>query len=107
MNFAHLGLLALGLFAAVPAAAAQGCAMCYQNTVASGPQGRHALQHGILILFFPAIVFFTAILVLLFRSHDFRAPVTGATYSSSETDRRAVAVTTSIKDNGCLSALPR
>jgi hypothetical protein len=38
-----------------PHAAAQGCAMCYQNAAASGAKGQAALRHGILILLLPAL----------------------------------------------------
>jgi hypothetical protein len=55
------------LFAAAPHAAAQGCAMCYQNAAASGGQGRAALRHGILILLAPALSLFAAIFVLIYR----------------------------------------
>jgi len=55
------------LFAAAPHAAAQGCAMCYQNATASGGQGRAALRHGILILLAPALSLFAAIFVLIYR----------------------------------------
>jgi hypothetical protein len=58
------------LFAAQPYATAQSCAMCYQNAAASGPQGRSALKHGVLILFFPAVGIFGGILLLLYsRRH--------------------------------------
>ena len=52
----------------VPRAAAQGCAMCYQNAAASGSAGRAALQHGILILLVPAGALFLAILSRIYRS---------------------------------------
>ncbi len=59
-----------GLFAAVPDATAQGCAMCYQNAAATGTKGISALQHGILVLFVPAISIFGGILFLLYsRRH--------------------------------------
>ena len=48
-------------------AAAQGCAMCYQNAAASGEQGRAALRHGILILLLPALSLFFGIFVLIYR----------------------------------------
>jgi hypothetical protein len=56
----------LAVFAiSAPHAIAQGCAMCYQNAAASGPQGRQALQHGILILLFPTLSLFVGIFVLI------------------------------------------
>jgi hypothetical protein len=66
----YVGAAAFSFLAAVPKAAAQSCAMCYQNAAASGTQGRFALQHGILILFIPAIGLFSGILFLLYsRRH--------------------------------------
>jgi hypothetical protein len=66
----YVAALIAGLSAALPDAAAQSCAMCYQNAAASGAQGRSALQHGILILFIPAIGIFGGILLLLYsRRH--------------------------------------
>jgi hypothetical protein len=61
----------VGLFAiCAPHAAAQGCAMCYQNAAASGAQGRQALQHGILILLFPTLSLFVGIFVLIFNRRN-------------------------------------
>jgi hypothetical protein len=48
-------------FALAPHAAAQGCAMCYQNAAASGAKGQAALRHGILILLIPALALFAGI----------------------------------------------
>jgi len=53
-----------------PRAAAQGCAMCYQNAAASGAQGRTALRHGILILLLPALSLFSGIFVLIYRRRN-------------------------------------
>jgi hypothetical protein len=58
------------LVSVAPHAAAQGCAMCYQNAAASGGQGRAALRHGILILLAPALTLFSAIFVLLHRRRN-------------------------------------
>jgi hypothetical protein len=49
-----------------PHAAAQGCAMCYQNAASSGAQGRAALRHGILILLLPALSLFAGIFLLFY-----------------------------------------
>jgi len=69
-----LALLVVGfliMFLSVaPHAAAQGCAMCYQNAAASGGQGRAALRHGILILLAPALSLFSGILVLIYRRRN-------------------------------------
>ena len=48
-------------------AAAQGCAMCYQNAAASSTSGSSALRHAILILLVPAASLFLGIFGLIFR----------------------------------------
>jgi len=53
-----------------PSAAAQGCAMCYQNASATGPQGAQALRHGILILMLPTLTLFTGIFALIYRRRN-------------------------------------
>jgi len=53
-----------------PHAAAQGCVMCYQNAAASGPQGREALRHGILVLLVPTISLFLGIFGLLYTRRN-------------------------------------
>jgi hypothetical protein len=58
------------LVSLAPQAAAQGCAMCYQNASASGPQGAQALRHGILILMLPTLTLFTGIFALIFRRRN-------------------------------------
>ena len=61
----------VALFAiCAPHAAAQGCAMCYQNAAASGAQGREALRHGILVLLFPTLSLFVGIFVLIFSRRN-------------------------------------
>jgi hypothetical protein len=67
--FLALGLSLL-LVSFVPSAAAQGCAMCYQNASASGPQGAQALRHGILILMLPTLTLFTGIFALIYRRRN-------------------------------------
>jgi hypothetical protein len=62
--------LSLLLVSFVPSAAAQGCAMCYQNASASGPQGAQALRHGILILMLPTLTLFTGIFALIYRRRN-------------------------------------
>jgi membrane protease YdiL (CAAX protease family) len=71
------GAIAASWVAAISHAAAQGCAMCYQNAAASGAHGRAALQRGTLILFFPAIALFGAILWLLYRRRNVAAAQSG------------------------------
>jgi len=63
-------LLAFVLFAAVPHAAAQGCAMCYQNAASSGTAGTAALRHGIVILLLPALGFFLCVFFLIYRRNS-------------------------------------
>jgi len=64
-------LLGALLFAVTaPGAWAQGCAMCYQNAAASGPQGVKALQHGILVLLVPTLSMFVGLLTLVYRRRD-------------------------------------
>jgi hypothetical protein len=67
--FAALGLSLL-LVSLAPSAAAQGCAMCYQNASASGPQGAQALRHGILILMLPTLSLFVGIFTLIYRRRN-------------------------------------
>jgi hypothetical protein len=83
----RVGVAIASYSVAISKAAAQSCAMCYQNAAASGPQGKAALQHGILILFIPAVSIFGGILCLLYsRRHvSYRGPrgcASGATPNS-------------------------
>jgi len=71
MRGAALLIATLAVAAALaPHAAAQGCAMCYQNAAASGPQGREALRHGILVLLLPTISLFLGIFGLLYTRRN-------------------------------------
>jgi hypothetical protein len=63
------GCAALALLAA-PHAAAQGCAMCYQNASATGAQGAAALRHGILVLLFPTLTIFLGVFGLIYRRRN-------------------------------------
>jgi hypothetical protein len=58
------------LFVCASSVSAQGCAMCYQNASASGPQGAQALRHGILILLFPTLALFTGIFGLIYHRRN-------------------------------------
>lgn len=49
---------------------AQGCAMCYQSAASSGPQFIQALRHGILIMFFPPILFMVAMFYSAYRKRN-------------------------------------
>ena len=44
--------------------------MCYQNAAATGPQGREALRHGILILLLPTLSMFIGIFGLLYSRRN-------------------------------------
>lgn len=66
--FAARALSAIVLLA--PHAAAQGCAMCYQNAAAAGSNAQAGLRHGILILLIPALGLFTGILGALYQRRD-------------------------------------
>jgi len=85
MSFAkYVAALIAGLFAGIPDATAQSCAMCYQNAAASGAAGRSALQHGILILFIPAIGIFGGILLLLYSRRHVSGRSAGLPQGSSD-----------------------
>ena len=56
--------------AAASRAAAQGCAMCYQNAAASGLRGGSTLRHAILILLLPAICLFLGIFGLIYSRRN-------------------------------------
>jgi hypothetical protein len=58
------------VFLLAPQAAAQSCAMCYQNASASGAQGREALRDGILILMVPTLSLFLAIFGLIYSRRN-------------------------------------
>jgi hypothetical protein len=60
--------VAVLLFA--PHAAAQGCAMCYQNASAAGAQGSAALRHGILVLLLPTLSLFIGIFALIYHRRN-------------------------------------
>jgi hypothetical protein len=60
---------ALGLLVA-PAVYAQGCAMCYNNAAATGPQGTQVLRHAILVLLIPPATMFCGILGLLYQRRN-------------------------------------
>lgn len=56
-------LCALSLFS-LPLCA-QGCASCYTTAAAGGPQTAHALRSGILLLLFPPVLIFCAVILTL------------------------------------------
>ncbi|HKV27489.1 MAG TPA: hypothetical protein VJN90_04355 [Candidatus Acidoferrales bacterium] len=48
----------------------QGCALCYSDAAATGPQGQAALRHGILALIIPPTVIFAGVLSTLYRRRN-------------------------------------
>jgi hypothetical protein len=75
-RFAVAKVLIVGSFAVInaTAAAAQGCAMCYQSAAAAGANGQSSLRHGILILLIPALSLFGGIIVALYRRRNTDLP---------------------------------
>ena len=69
------------------AAFAQGCALCYNDAAATGPQGITALRHGILILAIPPMLIFAALFAILYKRrnlhHEFSVPAATAAVASS------------------------
>jgi hypothetical protein len=53
-----------------PGVLAQGCAMCYNNAAATGPQAQAALRHGILILGIPPTLMFAGMVGMLYRRRN-------------------------------------
>ncbi|MFZ0211907.1 MAG: hypothetical protein WAL55_04300 [Candidatus Acidiferrales bacterium] len=45
---------------------AQGCALCYSDAAATGPQAEAALRHGILILLIPPMLIFSSLYATLY-----------------------------------------
>jgi hypothetical protein len=78
------GAIIGSLAVAVPAAKAQGCAMCYQNAAAAAQPGRIGLQYGILILGIPALGWFAVILGLLCARRPPLTTLSEQTYETSE-----------------------
>jgi len=71
IRFASLLAICIAvLFVCASSLSAQGCAMCYQNASASGPQGAQALRHGILILLFPTLALFSGIFGLIYHRRN-------------------------------------
>lgn len=62
-------LLAAAMTSA-PAAFAQGCALCYNDAAATGPQAQAALRHGILILMIPPMLMFSGLFGILYRRRN-------------------------------------
>ncbi|MGB6876970.1 MAG: hypothetical protein WBD87_13155, partial [Candidatus Acidiferrales bacterium] len=49
---------------------AQGCALCYNDAAATGPQGEAALRHGILVLMIPPMLIFATVFGILYRRRN-------------------------------------
>jgi len=73
-----------GLLSSSALAYAQGCAMCYTSAAAAKAGAIQALRSGILILLLPALVMFTGIFVVIYRS---RNRFNGAVEWPAEQDR--------------------
>ena len=65
-------LLLLGALVNASSAFAQGCAMCYADAAASGPQTQAALRHGILVLMIPPMFIFAGFFFLLYKRSNLR-----------------------------------
>ncbi|HLW82193.1 MAG TPA: hypothetical protein VKS20_09145 [Candidatus Acidoferrales bacterium] len=67
-----LGAITLlaGMLISAPAAFAQGCALCYNDASATGPQAEAALRHGILILLIPPMLIFSGLFGMLYRRRN-------------------------------------
>jgi hypothetical protein len=80
------GLLVAALISS-RAAFAQGCALCYNDAAATGPQGIAALRHGILILAIPPMLIFASLFAILYKRrnlhHEFSVPAATAAVASS------------------------
>lgn len=63
-------LLAGGTLISTSAAIAQGCALCYADAAATGPQTQAALRHGILVLMIPPMFIFAGLYLLLYRRRN-------------------------------------
>lgn len=61
---------ALAVLLSPSALCAQGCAMCYQSAASSGQRFIQALRHGILVMFFPPILFMAAIVYSAYRKRN-------------------------------------
>ena len=68
LSAAGVGLTGALLFAR--AAFAQGCALCYNDAAATGPQAQAALRHGILVLAIPPMLIFAAMFGILYRRRN-------------------------------------
>ncbi|HEV2488497.1 MAG TPA: hypothetical protein VGT03_01720 [Candidatus Acidoferrales bacterium] len=63
-------VLTVGALLSASAAFGQGCALCYADAAATGPQTQAALRHGILILMIPPMILFAGLYLLLYRRRN-------------------------------------
>lgn len=71
-QLAAAGAVIGGAFVSATAAFAQGCALCYADAAATGPQTQAALRHGILVLMIPPMILFAGFYFLLYRRSHVR-----------------------------------
>jgi hypothetical protein len=64
------GVLILSTLIFANAAAAQGCALCYQSAAAAGSRAIRALQNGIVVLIVPPLLICSAITYLVYRRRN-------------------------------------
>jgi hypothetical protein len=64
------GVLILSTLIFANAAAAQGCALCYQSAAAAGSRAIRALQNGIVVLIIPPLLICSAITYLVYRRRN-------------------------------------
>jgi hypothetical protein len=69
-KLAFLAAASSAVMLAASSAFAQGCALCYTDAAASGPQAQAALRHGILVLLFPPMFVFAGVYFLLYRRRN-------------------------------------
>jgi hypothetical protein len=65
-----VGVLILSTLIFPHAAAAQGCALCYQSAASAGSRAIRALQNGIVVLIVPPFFICSAITYLVYRRRN-------------------------------------
>ncbi len=64
------GAATVGILLGATSTFAQGCALCYSDAAAAGPQAEAALRHGILILLIPPMIIFSGFYAMLYRRRN-------------------------------------
>lgn len=59
-----------GVLVSAGRAAAQGCALCYNDAAAQNAAGIRALRHGILILLIPSVLMFLVIFAIAYQRRN-------------------------------------